>query len=102
MNMDIEDQGQLQNEKEIDMAAAGRQAFGESAVRVHDLGGVQMARLRFGDDGEPLLEIADPPGEGGSIQWIVIGGRRPLVRLAHGILEFMLDYPDESDVIKIP
>lgn len=65
------------------------------AVRVYDLGKIQMARLRFDED-VPMLELADPPNDTGAMQWMVITGREELTRLAHGILEFLIDYPDRG------
>ena len=68
----------------------------ETAVRVFDLGGIHLARLQF-NDSVPQLEIADPGGETTPPHWVIISGRDELTRLAHGILEFCMDYPERDE-----
>jgi hypothetical protein len=87
---------------ETKMTKVEERAAMMAAVRTLDLG-VQMARLRFADEA-PCIDIADPPGAETTMQWTVICGRRELATLAHGILEFLAEYPDEdeSEENKIP
>lgn len=66
-------------------------------TRMFDLNGVQMMRITQSDDGDLVLEIADPARDDGQpMQWLTIADPVAIRRLGTGILEFFKDHVSEG------